>query len=196
MTMIANNGFRTRRDIMMQVRLIDMAGKSRSLGQQFFEIGPTLAKSYLPIGRAVDAMRKKEGIFLSLRLLDTAKRIVSDNLYWLPDSAGKYSGLQRMGTAALIAEAHRIKSGDPGKNRVLVTMHNPAGGPIAFFNRLSLVDPATHKRLLPVFYSDNYVSLLPGESRSIVLDYDAGSHVSPLLSIRGWNVPEKFVNLR
>ena len=191
MTMIANNGFRARRDLMMQVQVIDMDGKARSLGQQFFEVGPTIAKSYLPIGHSVDALRKKEGLFLSLRLRDTTQRIVSDNLYWLPDSAGNFSGLQRMGAAALAVEARRVNS------RVIVTLRNPAGGPVAFFNRLSLLDPKTHQRLLPVFSSDNYLSVLPGESRTVELEYEpkpgkaAPGAAAPLLSVQGWNVPEK-----
>ena len=101
-----------------------------------------------------------------------------------------------MGSAALTAEAHLLPAKGHEKNQVIVTLHNPAGGPIAFFNRLSLVDPSTHKRLLPVFYSDNYVSVLPGEDRRIVLDYEAGWHVLPQVSIRGWNVPEKFIKLQ
>ncbi len=207
MTMIANNTFRTHRDLMMQVRVFDMAGKGRMLTQQFFEVGPTIAKSYVPIGRQLDGLRKKEGLFLSLRLVDTKQQIVSDNFYWLPDSTGMYSGLQRMGKAALVVEAHagagEASAGEPGaaagmsavgaKSRIVVTLRNPAGGPVAFFNRVSLVDPATKKRLLPVFYSDNYISVLPGESKTILLDYTprAGA-AAPLVSVRGWNVAEAF----
>lgn len=191
MTMIANNGFRARRDLMMQVRTFDMDGKMRSLGQQFFEVGPTMAKSYIPIGRQIDALRKKEGVFLSLRLLDTAQQIVSDNLYWLPDSAGNYSGLQRMGPASPVVEASEMGGG--AMLRIRVTLRNAVGGPVAFFSRLSLVDPATKKRLLPVFYSDNYVSVLPGESRTIFLEYRRqGGEAMPLLSVEGWNVPVKI----
>jgi mannosylglycoprotein endo-beta-mannosidase len=211
MTMIANNTFRTHRDLMMQVRVFDMAGKGRLLTQQFFEIGPTIAKKYLPIGRQLDGLRKKEGLFLSLRLLDTQQRIVSDNFYWLSDSMGMYSGLQGMGKAALAVEAKPLATqeatargmGDAGapavdaKSRISVTLRNPAGGPVAFFNRVSLVDPATKKRLLPVFYSDNYISVLPGESKTIILDYTpyagAGKEAAaPMVSVRGWNVEERF----
>lgn len=196
MTMIANNTFRTHRDLMMQVRVVDMAGKSRMLTQQFFEVGPTIAKNYIPIGRQLDGLRKKEGIFLSLRLVDTKQQIVSDNFYWLPDSAGMYSGLQGMGKAALAVEAH-AGAGETGAagagSRIVVTLRNPAGGPVAFFNRVSLVDPATKKRLLPVFYSDNYISVLPGESKTVMLDYTAhAGAAAPLVSVRGWNVEEKF----
>jgi hypothetical protein len=190
MTMIANNTFRTHRDLMMQVRVIDMEGKGKLLTQQFYEVGPTVAKSYIPIGRGIDAMRAKEGLFLSLRLLDTSRKIVSDNLYWLPDSAGVYSGLQRMGKAALAVEARFDGT------RIVVTLRNPADGPVAFFNRLSLVDPATGKRLLPVFYSDNYLSVLPGESRTVVLEYEPHAGTPPLVSVQGWNVEERIVPIK
>jgi len=134
--------------------------------------------------------------------LDARQEIVSDNFYWLPDSAGMYSGLQRMNKAALEVDvqegrgrqaAMRQDGGGQvgGRQRIVVTLRNPAGGPVAFFNRVSLVDPATKKRVLPVFYSDNYVSVLPGESKMVTLDYTpvAGA-AAPLVSVRGWNVAE------
>ncbi len=192
MTMIVNNGFRTRRDLMMQVRVFDIGGKMTPLTQQFFEVGPTMAKSYLPIGRRIDALRANEGLFLSLRLLDTAQKVVSENFYWLPDSAGVYSGLQRMGVAAVTAETHRALSMKDGKELISVTLHNPAGGPVAFFTRLSLLDPETRQRLLPVFYSDNYLSIPPGESRTVTLEWTPKlKSRAPLLSVQGWNVPVK-----
>jgi len=186
MTMIANNTFRTQRDLMMQVHVFDMAGKTLSSRQEFFEVGPTLVKNYLPIGHQLDRLRAKEGIFLSLRLLDLNRKVISDNLYWLPDSTGNYSGLRQMPVAALA-----VTAGPSGKGTITVTLKNPAGGPVAFFNRVSLVDPKTKERLLPVFYSDNYVSVLPGESKTITLDYTPKAGVTPEVSVRGWNLTEK-----
>ena len=200
MTMIVNNTFRTHRDLMMQVKVIDMAGATHMASQQFFEIGPTIAKNYLPIGRGVDRIRSKEGVFLSLRLVNTDRQIVSDNLYWLPDSTGAYSGLQHLAPAALSVDARSkpnhaaVPNGTqaPSATRITVTLTNPAGGPVAFFNRISLIDPATKQRLLPVFYSDNYVSVLPGESKTITLDYTPKPGVTPQVSVSGWNKEEKL----
>ena len=199
MTMIVNNTFRTHRDLMMQVQVIDMAGKSHMASQQFFEIGPTSAKNYLPIGRGIDRFRTKEGAFLSLRLLNTDRKIVSENLYWLPDSTGNYSGLQHLAPAPLSIEANRLPDqastgrSSAAPTRISVTLRNPAGGPIAFFNRISLVDPSTKKRLLPVFYSDNYISVLPGENKTITLEYTPKQgDPAPMVSVRGWNMEEKY----
>ncbi|GGA81400.1 glycoside hydrolase family 2 protein [Puia dinghuensis] len=198
MTMIVNNTFRTHRDIMMQVQVLDMSGKSLMHSQQFFEVGPTVAKNYLPIGHLLDQLRSTEGVFLSLRLLDIHQQIVSDNFYWLPDSTGNYSGLRHMPPSALTIEASRAPQQPAAQNtpgaaatRITVTLKNPAGGPVAFFNRVSLIDPGTKQRLLPVFYSDNYVSVLPGESKTITLDYTPKPGVTPQVSVRGWNLAEK-----
>lgn len=46
------------------------------------------------------------------------------------------------------------------------------------------------QRLLPAYYSDNYVSLLPGESRQIeIRGPSAGQLRNAGVQLRGWNVP-------
>jgi mannosylglycoprotein endo-beta-mannosidase len=78
---------------------------------------------------------------------------------------------------------------------VTVTLSAPQG-PVAFFNRLSLVDGSGHERILPVFYSDNYITVLPGETKTVTMDYDAKLYPKkPQLSIYGWNMPEKLVSV-
>ncbi|MGI4804146.1 MAG: hypothetical protein ACRYFL_05205, partial [Janthinobacterium lividum] len=76
-----------------------------------------------------------------------------------------------------------------------VTLSNPAKAPMAFFNRLSLVDASTHKRVLPVFYDDNYVSVLPGEQKKVVIE-NASKLNNPQLSISGWNLAEQFISIK
>jgi beta-mannosidase len=41
---------------------------------------------------------------------------------------------------------------------------------IALLAHLQLRQKATGKRVLPVFYSDNYASLVPGESRIVIIE--------------------------
>jgi hypothetical protein len=48
---------------------------------------------------------------------------------------------------------------------------------------------------LPVFYSDNYVSVLPGEQKKIIISYDAAKKGKPMLDISGWNVKEVTVGI-
>jgi hypothetical protein len=124
-----------------------------------------------------------------LRLLDEKRQPLSENFYWLPDAAGQYSGLQHMAAAGLKVEAKRT-----GAGKIAVTLTNAAGNPVAFFNRIALFDPSTRKRILPVFYSDNYISVVPGSNKTVTLDYTPSSKSpAPVVSVKGWNVGEMSV---
>jgi hypothetical protein len=186
MVMVVNNGFEAHRDIMLQVKLLDMKGKETVVTQVFSDIGPTAIKKYLSIQRELKRAGSSEGVFLVLRLLNTQQQIISDNFYWLPDASGNYSGLQKIATAGLQVSATATA---PGK--IAVIMINQKEGPVAFFNRVSLIDPQTKKRLLPVFYSDNYVSILPGEEKTVTIDYSPGLIISPQVTVKGWNLQEE-----
>ncbi len=71
----------------------------------------------------------------------------------------------------------KVKLTNPSKVAVLET-------------KLTLLD-ATGGRILPAYYSDNYVSLMPGETREVTIDYDSGTPAS--VSVRGWNAAVKTV---
>jgi hypothetical protein len=191
MVMIVNNTFKAKHNIMLVAKAYDMEGNSRTLTQVFSEIEPAKAKKYLSLKKGLDYLRKDKGIFLYLQLLDENKKQLCDNLYWLPDSTGNYSGLQEMKNAETTMAAGKVK---PGK--IVVSITNPANNPIAFFNRISLVEAKTKQRILPVFYSDNYVSVLPGEKKTITLDYKPSEGENPEVEVYGWNVSKKVVELK
>jgi hypothetical protein len=188
--MIANNTFDAQQDLEMIVKAYDMDGRSTLLADTSVSIGATKAAEYLSLlGELADA-GKQEGVFLSLRLKDHDKT-VSDNFYWLPDAEGLYTGLQQMPKADLQITAHRTAAG-----KVSVQLKNAAGNPVAFFCRLSMVDPRTKKRILPVFYSDNYLSVLPGEQKTVTLEFTPTPGSAPLLNIRGWNVANRYLEIK
>ncbi len=190
MVQVANNTFTARRDLMLQIFAYDMKGRVDTLTQVFADIGPTTVKRYLSVKRGLDRLRKDKGIFLRLRLLDVQQQPVSDNFYWLPDEKGNYSGLQEMAPANAQVSAKRIT-----KDSVAVTLSNPANGPVAFFNRVALVDMQTKKRILPAFYSDNYISVMPGEQKTITINYTPGSETAGI-ELYGWNVKEGYFEIK
>jgi exo-1,4-beta-D-glucosaminidase len=56
--------------------------------------------------------------------------------------------------------------------------------------RLKVVGKESGKRILPVFFSDNYVSLMPGEKKMIPMkfrDSDTGGE-KPDIEISGFNL--------
>ncbi len=191
MVMIANNTFTAKRNIMLKAEAYDMDGKEKLLTQVFSGIEPTSSKKYLSLKNVLDKMAKDKGVFLYLSLLDENKNLLDDNLYWLPDSTGNYSGLQQMKKATVQVSAHKTEEG-----KVEVTIRNAKENPIAFFNRISLVNTITKQRILPAFYSDNYISVLPGDTKKITIDYTPAAHENAVVELYGWNVEEHVIDIK
>ncbi len=127
--------------------------------------------------------------FVKLVLVDAAGAAVSDNFYWRasPDHPDRLSPLEGMPTVPLRAEIACRNTG--GKCLLDVTLTNPTRS-VALMAHVQLRRKATQERVLPAYYSDNYVSLLPGESRTISVEAaakDLGGE-QPALVLDGWNV--------
>jgi len=70
-----------------------------------------------------------------------------------------------------------------------VTAENTSSGP-AFLVRLRLLKGKDGAEILPVFWDDNYISLLPGEKREITVHVrksDVGA-AKPVFALDGFNV--------
>jgi len=72
---------------------------------------------------------------------------------------------------------------------VRVTLQNPADK-IAFFINLSVVGRQSGRAVLPIYWEDNCVSLLPGESKTISATFSPADlkGEEPVLRVDGWNV--------
>ncbi|OQP61328.1 glycosyl hydrolase [Niastella vici] len=189
MVTIVNNTFEEQRNLMLVVRFYDHSGKDSFVTQVLTYIEPSSVKRILSVKELMTSLAKSKGIFLSLQLLDDKKQVVSDNLYCIPDELGIHSGLQGLGHAGL-----KVKANSLGKGKIEVTLTNGVTEPVAFFNRVTLLDANKKERVLPVFYSDNYFSLLPGSEKKIVVEYDNANAV--LISVEGWNVSPQEVKVQ
>jgi hypothetical protein len=76
---------------------------------------------------------------------------------------------------------------------VVVSLKN-AGNVAALETKLTLLK-ADGTRVLPAYYSDNYVSLLPGEAREVAVEYPTDGGASQV-GVRGWNVPAAAVRVK
>lgn len=146
--------------------------------------------------------------FVDLRLISGTDSIISTNFYWLsthPDvldfdstsstvTATKqyadFTALRRLPPARVQSAATFTTSGSTGGARVTLTN---ASESLAFFIRLQIKAGADGDEVLPVEWSDNYVTLLPGETRQLTARYrlrDLHGH-TPVLASSGWNVARK-----
>jgi hypothetical protein len=75
--------------------------------------------------------------------------------------------------------------------RVDVVLTNQGRAP-ALAAKITMLDEQG-VRVLPVYYDDNYVSLLPGESRRIEVLCPAGSARCARVALRGWNAETREI---
>jgi hypothetical protein len=62
--------------------------------------------------------------------------------------------------------------------------------------RIRTISSATNEDILPAFYSDNYFSLMPGESKTITVDFHPKYLESgqPVFELSGWNTKAEIIN--
>jgi Exo-beta-D-glucosaminidase Ig-fold domain/Concanavalin A-like lectin/glucanases superfamily/Glycosyl hydrolases family 2/Glycosyl hydrolases family 2, sugar binding domain/Glycosyl hydrolases family 2, TIM barrel domain len=126
-------------------------------------------------------------LFVKLQLHAADNSLLSENFYWLAADSPAYRALNRIPTASVTATATSAHANS--STRVRVRLQNSTAAP-ALNTKLTLLN-AGGARILPAYYADNYISLLPDESREIEIEYpDSASATASRaqIAIRGWNV--------
>jgi exo-1,4-beta-D-glucosaminidase len=144
--------------------------------------------------------------FLKLELHDAAGKLLSDNFYWLSKKAdvldwgkrqdtvytpqkefGDLTGLNSLPNTKLAIT--KSLQGSGSNSSITVTVENK-GDSVAFMVHPRLTRSKGGEDLTPIFWSDNYFSLLPGEKKSVTARFDSAGlqGASPELVVEGWNV--------
>jgi hypothetical protein len=131
-----------------------------------------------------------EGVyFMKLRLVDMQDAPVSDNFYWIPTHE-KLTGLEKLPKVTVSQTVAFRVEGDETVGTI--TIANPTDQ-LAFFVRAILQKEGDGFEVLPVFWSDNYVNLLPGESQTLEVRIST-EHLcgqKPVVRLEGWNLKDK-----
>ncbi len=143
--------------------------------------------------------------FVALTLDDPSGKRVSSNFYWLSTRAdvldwkksewfttpttvhADLTALAQLPATTLDATL-ALETVAAGDARARVHVGN-TGRALAFQVHLKLTDGKGGREILPVYWEDNYLALLPGEAREITVAYPAGASASPALEVEAWNVP-------
>ncbi|MBP3641112.1 glycosyl hydrolase 2 galactose-binding domain-containing protein [Parabacteroides johnsonii] len=125
--------------------------------------------------------------FIKMVLTENGK-VVSDNFYHRSLEENNYQDLRQLAKVALQSTTTVDKHADGTWSAVSV-IENKTSTP-ALMIRLNVVGGKDGQQLLPVFYSDNYFSLLPGEKKEVRMswkDEDTRGNEGKVL-ITGYNV--------
>jgi hypothetical protein len=119
--------------------------------------------------------------------------LLSTNFYWRPASSAldDLTALNQLPTVTLTAKIEQIGNKSSGRRQFRITLENSAKQ-VALMAHVQL-RRKSGERVLPVFYGDNYVSLVPNETKTITVDpADADfKGEDALLVVDGWNVTVK-----
>jgi hypothetical protein len=189
---VINNLPRELADLTARVTVFNIDGTVALKHESKITAAPEAATSVGPIDfpATVSAVH-----FIKLELLDSDSKLISSNFYWrgLPDHPNDLTALNQL--PAVTLNAHIQSSDSGGARTVTVTLTNPSKN-MALMAHLQL-RRKSGDRVLPVSYSDNYVSLAPDDSKTIVIQADTSQFngEDALVVVDGWNVtvsPAKF----
>jgi exo-1,4-beta-D-glucosaminidase len=144
--------------------------------------------------------------FLKLQLADASGTVISDNFYWLSTKVdtlnwaakrdtvytpqkdfADLTGLNSLPQATLDVKAERASQA--AKETVRVTLKNTSSS-VAFMVHPRLIKGKDGDDLVPIFWDDNYFSLLPGEQKTINATFDTEDLAGqpPVLHVEGYNL--------
>ncbi|HEY6944083.1 MAG TPA: glycoside hydrolase family 2 protein [Candidatus Acidoferrum sp.] len=144
--------------------------------------------------------------FLNLQLHDAAGKLVSDNFYWLSTKVDTLDWAKRTDTDYTpqkdFADLTGLNSLPKAKVAITKSMHMAGsehsvtvffvnqGDSVAFMVHPRITRGKSGEDVVPVFWSDNYFSLLPGEKKSVTARFESSSLAGaiPELVVDGWNL--------
>jgi hypothetical protein len=158
----------------------------KSDGSIVFEKEETTTIETNSVKRLYD-IPKSEGVegvyFLKLSLFEN-NAFLTDNVYWLTTIPNDYTGLTRLPKTRAVIKTVLQRSDNNYTGRVNILSENG----ISFFNRVKVFDKSSGKRILPVHYSDNYVTLMPGDSKDIKLEFTSSLPKDQIeIVVESWN---------
>lgn len=133
--------------------------------------------------------------FIRLVLTGKNQKVLSSNFYWRATPYMDYTSLDKM-EKAKIQTSYTMEEVN-GEVIMNVKVKN-IGISVAVMLRLLVTDSQTKQRILPIYYEDNFFSLVAGEERDVTVSFTKrpGKSIKELLHIEGWNLDRCKVELK
>ena len=157
---VINRKHRSFDHLTASVEVLDSRLRPKWKKEMKLDMGPD---RYMELFRLPETQGRKGLFFVKLVLKNGKGEELSDNLYWL--TRGKDTDLRAV--TQLERVSLQIESDITSESKEYlanVVVSNPTSKP-AFFNRLMVTRGKGGEEVLPTFWSDNFITLLPGEKK-------------------------------
>jgi exo-1,4-beta-D-glucosaminidase len=199
MVSVINHRLEAQRGIEVAAQLYDITSKLCWEKRITTDVPANSYKEVFDVPPIVQSVMRPAAHFVRLQLKDRRGTVVSNNFYWLP-SRHNITQLSRQEDLIALEElppvtvrASMTTQAEGAETVARVKLENP-GKQLAFFVHAAITRASDGEEILPVLWSDNYISLAPGEVRELTARFataDAGQG-QPALEVGGWNVESQF----
>ncbi len=144
-----------------------------------------------------------ETYFVNLKLTNEKSEVIADNFYWLSTKADEmdfskttwvytppsdYANLQALNNLSKVQVDVSWNQITEGTNQVFECKLENKSNSIAFFIEAVVVDKNSGETIVPVFWDDNYVSLMPNETKTIKAKIATKLIPAEIdFRVKGWN---------
>ena len=189
--LLSNATPRRYEDVSVREELYDLYG--RPVHTNVYEIEELSPDAYgVPVSTADFSDSRTDLVFLRLTLCDREGKAIGANLYWHNrKDYQNYTALRTIPktevTLSVVKTIHE-ENEDGTARKTFVTLKVENGESPALNVRIRVKDE-DGTDVLPVFMSDNYLLLMPGEVREITAEFNTGKvNGSPVFSVTAWNL--------
>ncbi len=200
---VVNSTLKAYRALRTTARVVDLAGNPRFTRQAVLDVAAD------GVAAAFAIPEQTTTTFLKLELHDDQGTKVSENVYWIPAKLAELDWAKTtyvntpairyadMRDLASLPQASVQLSARPGKDRgeVVVDVRNSSSS-VAFFLHLRAVKPGKDEEIAPVFWDDNFISLMPGDARVLTVSGLADAKGEMEIKLDGWNVQAQAIATR
>lgn len=132
--------------------------------------------------------------FIKLNLKDSEGNVIGENFYWRSVDGIDYTALNTLNKAQLTLSSERAEA-EEGKTKINIKLKNDSSV-VALAVRINMLRDngaeGEDNRILPCFYEDNYISLTPGEEKTVTVEFDNKYLYggNPQIQVSGWNTDQ------
>jgi len=197
---LSNMTTKTYKNVVTVMKIFDLHGKP--VLQQTWNTPALEPDSYginLATVTADFAKSPTDMIFIRLTVKDASGATLGDTLYW--HNWKDYMRYEALNTlpevrinASVSAKSVVREETGRGNDRYTITLTNKSSEP-AVQTRIRTLGSETKEDILPVFYSDNYFSLMPGESKTVTVEFNPKylNGGRPVFELSGWNTMAEVI---
>jgi exo-1,4-beta-D-glucosaminidase len=203
---VVNSTYASVGDLKASVSVHGIGWKKLYSAQASVNAGPDSSQRVFTIPASLYSSAERI-FFIDLRLTDATGKLVSRNFYWVPGTLTTFdfpatdythtpaerhenlTALTQLPKAQVQATA-AIRTTPRGREVTVYLQNSQAA---LGFQIHAAVRTVGHDLIAPIFWSDNWIELTPGESTTLTALLPENAPADPLVEIDGWNIAAQTI---